>query len=269
MNDNHIVIDTDAYLGHFPFRKMFCNTAEELANIAQDNGIDKICVSSLEAVFYRNAMDGNLALIKEVEDFSKSNSSSVTFLPFAIINPHYTGFEKDIQTCRELGFYGIELCPLYHDYVLGDEKSQEAASLAAKHHLPIRIRAGFEDDRQRHFLDVPTDVPCQSVIDLITAKGEATYILTGFYPLMFFQKGSDLLNYKNVFFSTWKDDIYPSINDSFLNIIQTIPISQIVLGTNAPFAYMEPQFLRLHNCKELSEMGKKSILGDNIQSLFS
>jgi len=269
MINNHIVIDTDAYLGRFPFRKLFCNTAKELAKIADNNGIDKICVSSLEAVFYRNAMDGNLDLIKEVNDFSKSNTSSVSFLPFAIINPHYTGFEKDIEACRELGFFGIELCPLYHDYVLGDERSQKAVALANKYHLPIRIRAGFEDERQRHFMDMPTDVPCQSILDLITAQDDVAYILTGFDPSDFYKKAGNLLSDKNVFFSTWKSDIYPGINDSFLNIIKAVPVKRIVLGTNAPFAYMEPQFLRLRNCKELSEEDKLNILGSNIQSLFS
>lgn len=265
MINNNIVIDTDAYIGHFPFRKLFCNTASELAKIAFDNDIDKICVSSLEAVFYRNAMDGNLNLLEEIKN---ANVSAVKFLPFAIINPHYTGFEKDIESCSKLGFFGIELCPLYHNYTLGDIESQTAVQLATKYNLPIRIRAGFEDTRQRHFMDVPDDIPYQGILDLINLQSDATYILNGFNPIDFYNTNNSLEN-KNVYFSTWKDDIYPSINDSFSQIIKTVPRSKLVLGTNLPFAYAEPQFLRLLNAKELSDDDKTNILGGNIDKLFT
>ena len=263
------VIDADAYIGNFPFRKLFSNSPAALSQIADSNSIDKICVASLSAVFYRNAMDGNLELLSSLTDFKSTYpSSSVSFLPFAVINPHYTGFEKDIASCKDLGFYGIELCPLYHDYTLGDDESQKAAHIAASHNLPIRIRAGFEDTRQRHFLDVAEDISSKSVLDLITKESQAAYILNGFNPLEF-SDALPTLQDKKVYFSTWKNDIYPGINDSFLQILKHIPTEQLVIGTNLPFAYPEPQFLRLENCECLSEEDQQNILGKNIDSLFS
>lgn len=258
------IIDVDTYIGHFPFRKLFYNTAEGLAHLAKQNEITTLCVASLDAIFYRNSQDGNEELLAELKAFSQKDTS-IQFLPFAVINPHYTGYLKDIETCHQHGFCGIELFPLYHGYRLGDQESVAAVTFAKELGMPVRIRAGFEDTRQRHDMDVVGNVCPQSVVDLILKVPDANYILTGFdateiYPFIH--------ENKHVFFSTWKTDIYPAINSSFLDTLAVVPVSQLVLGTNAPLSYMEPEFVRLLNCHALSDEDKENILSHNVKPIL-
>lgn len=266
MINNAIVIDTDNYLGHFPFRKLFCNTPAELAKIAEDNEVDVLCAASIDAVFYRNSMDGNMELYESVKAFEESKKSSVKYALFAVINPTYTGFEKDIEKAHELGFSGIELLPLYHGYTLGDAKSIAAAKLAASYKMPIRIRDGFEDFRQRHQMDVQANLTPASAAAMVMAVPEATYILNGFWSGQFLDTPLKELipTKKDLFFSTFKLDLY-HIANNFDTFLEAVGAEHIVIGSNAPFAYMEPQFLRLLNSKKATEADLVKIYGANIK----
>ena len=266
MINNSIVIDTDNYLGSFPFRKLFCNTPAELAKIAEENNVDVLCAASINAIFYRNSMDGNMELYESVKTFEESKQSPVKYALFAVINPTYTGFEKDIEKAHELGFSGIELLPLYHRYTLGDAKSTQAAKLAASYHMPIRIRDGFEDFRQRHQMDVQNNLTPAAAAAMVKAVPEASYIFTGFWPEQFLSTDlKDMIpNKKDLFFSTFKLDLY-HINNNFDTFLEKVGADHIVIGSNAPFAYMEPQFLRLENSKKATQEDLVKIYGANIK----
>ena len=59
-------IDACAYLGHYPFRRVERTSAAELIEDMDARGMDQAVVSSLPAVFYRDARDGNLDLFAEI-----------------------------------------------------------------------------------------------------------------------------------------------------------------------------------------------------------
>ncbi|MCA9133557.1 MAG: hypothetical protein KDA45_10400 [Planctomycetales bacterium] len=46
-----MIIDVNAFLGHYPFRSLRGNTAESMLQTMDGNGIDYALVSSLHAVF--------------------------------------------------------------------------------------------------------------------------------------------------------------------------------------------------------------------------
>ena len=46
-----MIIDVNASLGHYPFRRLRHNTADTLVALMDRNGIDRAVVSSLHAVF--------------------------------------------------------------------------------------------------------------------------------------------------------------------------------------------------------------------------
>ena len=60
-----MIIDVNAYLGHWPFRQLRHNTVKGLLNLMDRNGIDKAMVSSINAIFYKNCHAGNEELAIE------------------------------------------------------------------------------------------------------------------------------------------------------------------------------------------------------------
>ena len=75
-----MVIDTCTYIGHWPFRKLPCETLAETAARAEKAKITHIVCTNLNAIFYIDAMEGNRELLRQLRDYR----GSVTVLPFAV-----------------------------------------------------------------------------------------------------------------------------------------------------------------------------------------
>ena len=105
-----MIIDVNAYLGHWPFRQLRHNTASGLLKLMDKNGIDKAIVSSINAIFYKNCHSGNEELAAE----TKAHRDRL--IPFATLNPEYPGWEDDLKHCHEdFGMTGLRLLPHYHN----------------------------------------------------------------------------------------------------------------------------------------------------------
>ena len=61
-----MIVDVNAYLGHFAFRRLRHNTGASLLALMDAKRIDKAVVSSAGAITYRNAQAGNEEVAEEV-----------------------------------------------------------------------------------------------------------------------------------------------------------------------------------------------------------
>jgi predicted TIM-barrel fold metal-dependent hydrolase len=80
-----MIIDMSAYLGHWPFRRLRHNDADGLLALMDRAEIDRACVSSASAIFYRNSQAGNEELAGQIA----GHEDRLT--PFAVINPGVRG----------------------------------------------------------------------------------------------------------------------------------------------------------------------------------
>ena len=64
-----MIIDFNAYLGNWPFRRLRYNSPRGLIELMKKSGIDKAVVSS-SSILYRNVHEGNLELIEAIKPFS-------------------------------------------------------------------------------------------------------------------------------------------------------------------------------------------------------
>ena len=76
-----MIIDVNAYLGHFAFRRLRHHSASGLLARMDSKGIDKAVVSSASAITYRNPQAGNEDVGAEVAPHRDR------LIPFAVINP--------------------------------------------------------------------------------------------------------------------------------------------------------------------------------------
>ena len=137
-----MLIDTNAYLGHWPFRQLRHNTAPKLLKLMDKKGIDQAWASSISGVWYKNPQTANEELARETRRHRDR------LVPFAVINPKYVDWEHDLQTCADAhGFRGLRLYPHYHDYSLADACCDELVTAAAERGLVVSIPIRQTDSR--------------------------------------------------------------------------------------------------------------------------
>jgi predicted TIM-barrel fold metal-dependent hydrolase len=234
-----MIIDVNAYLGPFAFRRLRHNTADALLKLMDARKIDRAVVSSAAAITYRNTQSGN----EEVDAEVKAHRDRL--IPFAVINPTYAGWEDDLKACHERsGMRGLRLYPGWHDYRLSDPRCLDLVRAAAARGLIVSIPFRVEDHRERSWLvDVP-DLSLDDVAALIRACPEARFLLLngiGYTRSSLGRvDGSLPANYR----------IEISRLTAFLDneigaLIQSLGPGRIVFGTGMPFNYPDPAVLKL------------------------
>jgi hypothetical protein len=57
-------IDVNAFVGHYPFRRVEGGSASALREAMQQNAIDQAWISNLSAVYWKDPTDGNAVLYR-------------------------------------------------------------------------------------------------------------------------------------------------------------------------------------------------------------
>lgn len=234
-----MILDVNAYLGHFAFRRLRHNTAGSLLELMDARGIDRSVVSSASAITYRNAQAGNDELAAEVR------AHRDRLIPFAVVNPFYAGWRDDLAACHEtLGVRGLRLYPRWHNYRLSDTCCHDLIEAATGLGLVVSIPIRVEDPRERSWLvDVP-DVPLAEVAALVAAFPKARFLLLnglGYVNSPLGRKDHGLpANYL----------IEISRLDSLLGneigqLVANLGADRVVFGTGMPFNYPDPALLKL------------------------
>lgn len=237
-----MIIDTNAYLGHWATRRLRYNTPEGLLGLMDRAGIDRACVSSASAIMYRNCQAGNEELH---EMLTEAGTVAERFVPFAVLSPAYATWEKDLRWCREvLGAKGVRLYPTYHRYTLGDACCHEFAEAAGELGMVISIPQRVEDYRQRHWLIDAPDVNLNEFATLIGAHPKTKFLVSNALGV----GGSDLVRRKDDLPANyWVDICRPDVvyTKDALGLIITLGTDRIVFGSGIPFNYPEPATARL------------------------
>ena len=258
-----MLIDVNAYVGHWPFRKLYDNTLEGLDAIAKKNDITHMCVSSINGIFYRNAMDANEELAEQLKEYK----GDTKILPFAIINPTFPAWREDMERgVKELGFKGIELCPLYHGvfgpYKLAKEGA-EVFKFAGELGVPVRICAEFENVRQHHRLDISERPSCGDIVAMLKASEKTTLILNGFITEDFTQPLVDMFKTrKNIFTDISRVEAFTYKTWKFS--VENLGKDHMCFGTLSPFYYAETPVVRM-NFADLTESEIENIAWKNIK----
>src|SRR6185295_14432470 len=123
-----MIIDVNACLGHYPFRSLRFNRAETMLGLMDRNGIGRAVVSSLHAVFYRDAHRGN----EELREETKGHGSRL--IPVATVNPKYVGWERDLaEAVERWRMKAVTLVPEHYGYTLADEHGRAALTRIAEY----------------------------------------------------------------------------------------------------------------------------------------
>ena len=251
-----MIVDVNAYLGHFAFRRLRHNTAASLLALMDAKRIDKAAVSSAGAITYRNAQAGNEELAEEVRGHSDR------LIPFAVINPFYAGWKDDLQICHEeYGMKGLRLYPKWHNYQLSSPCCRELINAATERGMVISIPIRAEDNRQRSWLLNIPDVPLKEIVELVKACPKARFILLngiGYTGCPLGRKNNGLPpNY-----AIGLSRLSALLANELGQLITNLGTERVMFGTGIPFKYPDPALVKLE-VLEASEADKEKIRSQN------
>lgn len=256
-----MIVDIHCHLGHWPFRPLRHNTAAGLVERMDRFGIDSGVVSSLDAVFYRDAQAGNEELAEATADWPDR------FRLLATVNPRYAGWERDLDRCVEgLGMKGLRLVPQYHDYDLTDTHGQSVLAAAAERNLPVAIPQRLEDRRQRHHFDDARDLTGEEILGALKAHPRLPFVLlngTGY-------ENVDLLDedaFRERPFLIDITRLTAVLQASIPKLVHKVGAEKVAFGTGMPVNYPSPALIKLDVLDAPKEV-KEKIAWRNAAAMF-
>lgn len=170
-----MLIDSNAYIGHWPFRKFEYNNLEALSGRMNEFGTEASVVSNLNGVFYKNTQHANEELYEAIRS---KRAYKDRFIPFAVINPIYGGWRDDFEICTiEMGMKGIRLYPKYHLYDIAHPSCVELVKMSRDKGLPVVFSLRMVDNRTSSWMDIENEWALKDVMPIIKAVPDAKYII--------------------------------------------------------------------------------------------
>ena len=180
-----MLVDINAYVGHWPFQQLKYNTCDALHERMNKFGVDVSVISNLNGIFYKNTQSANEELYHEIRSNRRFGDR---FIPFAVINPIYAAWREDLETSvKKLGMKGVRMYPKYHDYDITDPQSIELVKRVRDHGLPVAFNFRMVDSRQRSWMDIDYVVgtpkrewTLKNIIPIIKAVPDARFMILNF-----------------------------------------------------------------------------------------
>jgi uncharacterized protein len=177
-----MLVDINAYVGHWPFQQLQYNTCDKLLKRMNQFGVDVSVISNLNGIFYKNTQSANEELHEELKSNKRFRDR---FVPFAVLNPIYAGWAEDLRTCiTSMGMKGVRLYPKYHDYDITDPACVALVQQARDLGVPVAFNLRMVDSRGRSWMDIDyvtgTSKPewnLRNILPLIKQVPDARYII--------------------------------------------------------------------------------------------
>jgi predicted TIM-barrel fold metal-dependent hydrolase len=251
-----MILDVNAYLGHFAFRRLRHNTADSLLALMDSKKIDRAVVSSASAITYRNAQSGN----EEVDAEAKGHHDRLT--PFAVVNPSYAGWEDDLKTCHErFGMSGLRLYPGWHNYKLSDACCLDLVHAAGARGMTVSIPIRVEDQRQRSWLVDMPDVALADVSALVKSCPDVRFLLLngiGYSNSPLGRKRDGLPENYRIEISR----LTALLSNELGALLKALGPDRLVFGTGMPFSVPDTALLKVE-VLEASKEDKEKVLWRN------
>ena len=251
-----MIIDVNASLGPYPFRRLRHTTAESLVSLLDRHGIDRAVVPSLPAVFYRDVQRGNEDL------FAATQAHADRLIPVAAVNPKYVGWERDLAAVMARGRTpAIALWPEHHGYTLKDEHGRAALAAIAGHGVAVMLTQRLEDRRQRHRWDQAEDLTAGAVLEAARAHPTLRFLLVNWSGLdgtalvAAGLKGRCLIDFARL------QVVY---RKEVPKLVATLGAESIAFGSHLPFDYVGPALIKLANVERTSADDGEKIAWRNV-----
>ncbi len=252
-------IDTNAYLGRWPFRRTPCDELEGLLAVYKRYNISEAWVGSLEGLFHRDIGGVNHRLHQTCQMVKQ-----VRLVPFGSVNPRLPDWKEDLRRCaEEYKMPGIRVHPNYHRYRLDEPLFAELLDLAGQYQLLVQLVVRMEDVRvQDERFSVP-DVDLKPLAELLEPRpAMKIMILNGFFP-----STRAVLPGLVKTGRIWLDIATLEGLGGLEQVLRGIPAERIMFGSHLPLFYLESALLKLEESDLAAEV-RQAICWENARQLL-
>jgi len=249
------MIDLNAAAGCWPFGMGQALTPKQLSNLLRQLDVQQAYVSAVEAILAADPTPATKRLADQID-------ADELLCPAAVIDPTLPTALKDLNHLADN--WPIKLVKLYPGfgyYPADDGRAVELIGAAAEKGMASAVVMRVEDDRNQprllHTRPVAVDeltslaskvLPLRLLI-LNATRHEIIKMLPDATNLM-----CDIAFYES----------FSSVPD----LLEHVPLQQVVFGSNAPFFYPQAAAAKLAN-PELSQEQRRAVATDNAQALWS
>jgi predicted TIM-barrel fold metal-dependent hydrolase len=239
-----MLIDINANIGHWPFRQTGCNTCRALLGRMDRYGVDVSVVSNMHGIFYKDTQAANEELYEELNADQRLRDR---FIPFAVLNPIYAGWQRDLDICiSEMGMKGVRLYPKYHDYELTDPSCIKLVKMARDRGVVVAFTLRMVDSRSRSWMDIDREWRLEDVIPIIQEVPDAKYLILNIANgIQLDDEDTMTFTNANVVFDTSGRNI-----DNLSELINQFGKDMFAFGTHSPILDYATGLLRVESLRE-------------------
>lgn len=259
-----MLLDINAHVGHWPFKQLKNNTCATLLDTMNRFNVEISVISNLNGIFYKDTQAANEELFDEL----KSNKRFANrFIPFAVLNPIYAGWQNDLETCStKMRMKGICLYPLYHDYEITDPACVELVKRARDRGLIVTFTHRIVDSRQRSWLDINTEWSMKDIMPVIKEVPDVKYFLVNAAnSIMVSDEETELLKKTDLLFDT-SGRMLSNLGE----MIKRYGKDKFAFGTHSPVLDYLTGLLRIESLREseADEMTKQLLRSENAKRML-
>lgn len=248
-----MLLNVSTYIGRWPFRPLPTETLDGVCALAEKEGSSHIITANLNGLFYTECNLANEELYAQLQSYK----GNVKVLPFAMIDPTYVCWEKDLNTCLETyGFKGVEIAPSYHHYKWNSRQLFDFYKMCEEKNIPVRINNSFENHRQRNFNDQQGEFN-KEIRDLIHLPFKPLTILTQINPFSIADLGLVFADHKDLYIDISR--MGNLCHGVFYDALNGYPIDRFCYGSLLPFQYADSALARVYFA-EITDEEKEGIL---------
>lgn len=259
-----MLIDSNAYIGHWPFKKLKYNNCAGLLERMNRFDVSAAVVSNLNGIFYKNTQRANDELYQQIQSDRKFQNR---FIPFAVINPIYNGWQDDLDTSiNKLRMKGIRLHPAYHGYSLNNPACIDLVKRARDRGLPVALSLRMVDSRPSSWMDIKDEWRLKDIMPIIKAVPDAKYIIQNVANSMALgEEEVQLLKKADVIM----DSSGRNISD-LGGLIRTYGKEKFAFGSHSPILDYFTGLLRIESLRpqEADEATKELIRSGNLKRML-
>lgn len=251
--------DVNICLGRWPFRRLPDDEPGSLVRLLKRHQVRQAWTGCFEALFHKDPGGLNERLWRTCRE-----SGEGILLPFGTVNPARTGWERDLDDCRQrYQMHGVRLHPNYHGYTLDDPRFAELLQKAAALGLIVQIALVMEDERMMHPLGRVAPVDTTPLATLVRQTPGLRLVLINALRTLRARPLLDLLATDKV----WVEISMLEGVGGLETLLAQVPTNRVLFGSHAPLFYFESALLKLRE-SELTGKQMAAICRTNARELL-
>jgi hypothetical protein len=254
------LIDVNAYLSHWPLRRLGGDTTSDLVSRLRRHGVVQAWVGSLDGLLHRDLAAVNARLADECRRYGEG-----LLAPFGSVNPKLPDWQDDLRRCvQEHRMPGIRLQPNYHGYTLDDPDFAKLLRLAVERGLIVQLALIMEDERTMHprLRVEPTNVT--GLAGLLKQTPGIRIVLLNSQRFLRGRALADLLAAGEVYVEIAMLEGVGGV----AGLLAQVPLNRVLFGSYAPLFYFESALLKLQE-SPLSDEQLGAIRCENARRLLA